>query len=118
MREDEPLVEKLTCTLTPYGTQIFIPGYWSLDAARDVNWRQIQRLHKARGIPKQGQKLAQNRADRAKQLKALKLARIEGRALRLKGEALYDFIKHRAGLNDCTDNAQVRRMLKVPVGGL
>jgi hypothetical protein len=43
--------------LTPFGTMIFIPAYWSLDP---LNWRAITTLHKARGVPKQGPKLGAN----------------------------------------------------------
>lgn len=111
MKGDEPLVEKLTCTLTPYGTQIFIPGYWSFDAARDINWKALQRLHRARGTPKQGEKLSRNRADRTQQLAALRLARTAARKLGLKGEKFYSFLKEKAGLDDRTDNAQIRRLL-------
>ena len=37
MRQDEPLIDKLSVTFTPFGTQIFVPGYWSLDPSRDLD---------------------------------------------------------------------------------
>ncbi len=36
MRGDEPLLMKLSVNITPHGTMIFIPAYWSFDAKRDV----------------------------------------------------------------------------------
>ena len=111
MRNDEPLVEKLTYTLTPYGTQIFIPGFWSLDYVRDVNWREVLKLHRARGIPKQGNKAARNAKERKAQLQRLGQAYKEGKALKIRGEKLYAFLKIKAGLDSRTDDAQLRLML-------
>jgi hypothetical protein len=59
MRGDHPLLLKLTANLTPFGTIIFIPAYWSFDPKRDLNWRAIIALHKARGVPKRDQNWAQ-----------------------------------------------------------
>jgi|SRR5947207_8805234 len=48
MQGDRPLLLKLTANLTPFGTMIFIPAYWSFDPKRDLNWRAITALQKAR----------------------------------------------------------------------
>jgi hypothetical protein len=112
MQNDEPLVEKLSCTITPYGTQIFIPGYWSFDAARDLDWKKLLRLHRARGIAKQGIKLGENRKQRNAQLAKLKQAIERAKQLKLHGDQRYEFLKKEAGLSPFTDDAQVRRMLK------
>jgi len=112
MRDDDPLVEKLTYTLTPYGTQIFIPGYWNFDPARDINWNSVTRLHRARGLDKQGRKLAANRRDRATQVKRLRAADAEAKAQHLRGKTRYEFLKMKSGLALTTDDAQVRRLLK------
>ena len=116
MRDDDPLLEKLTYTLTPYGTQIFIPGYWNFDPARDINWKSVTRLHRARGLEKQGEKLAANRRERATQLRRLKTADSEARRLRLRGKRRYDYIKEQANLALMTDEAQIRRMLLRGIG--
>lgn len=112
MRDDDPLLEKLTYTLTPYGTQIFIPGYWNFDPARDINWKRVTRLHRARGLEKQGEKLAANRRAREDQLQRLKTANAEAKKRKLRGEARYSFLKESAGLAHSMDEAQVRRMLR------
>ena len=112
MRDDDPLLEKLTYTLTPYGTQIFIPGYWNFDPARDINWKRVTRLHRARGLAKQGPKLSSNRRAQVSQLRLLAKADVVARSLRLRGTARYEHLKHAAGLSLSTDDGQLRRMLR------
>src|SRR5437870_10267877 len=87
MRGDRPLLLKLTVNLTPFGTMIFIPAYWSFDARRDLNWRAITALHKARGVRKQGSKLGANQlAAREEAIRARDLWK-QAAARKLKGEA-------------------------------
>jgi hypothetical protein len=112
MHGDEPMVQKLAVTLTPFGTQIFIPGFWSLDPGRDINWTKVTRLHRARGISKQGTKLADIRQARAQRRKRVAAADQTARRRGLVGEARYQLIKQSAGLVEQTDNAQVRRDLR------
>lgn len=112
MRNDEPLIEKLTYTLTPYGTQIFIPGYWSLDYVRDVNWREVLKLHRARGIHRQGQKLINNLKAQREQLARLKGAEREAGRLKLRGKARYQHLKQKAGFAQTMDDSQLRRLLR------
>jgi hypothetical protein len=111
MRQDEPLVDKLTITYTPFGTQIFVPGYWSLDATRDLDWGRILKLHRARGIPRQGLKLSTGRQERDQQLARLVEADAKARERGLRGAARYRFLKREAGLGESTDDRQVRRLL-------
>lgn len=112
MKEDHPLIEKLTFTITPYGTQIFIPGYWSFDGARDIDWKQIAKAHKARGIQRQGEKLTSNKLAKKKQLERLFAADQEANSKGIRGEKRYAFLKKQASLAPETDNAQVRRLLR------
>ena len=112
MRDDDPLLEKLTYTLTPYGTQIFIPGYWNFDPARDINWKSVTRLHRARGLAKQGPKLASNRREQTSQLRLLAEADLDAHSLRLHGTARYEYLKNAIGLSLSTDDGQLRRMLR------
>ena len=112
MRGDEPLPEKLSYTITPHGTQIFIPGYWSLDAHRDLDWKRITALHNARGVERQGRKLSENKRQKTAQLKRLADANEEARKRKLRGEARMKFLKAEAGLAPETDDRQVRRLLK------
>lgn len=111
MRGDEPLPEKLSVTLTPSGTQIFIPGYWNLDYARDLKWREVMKLHQARGIGKQGPKLAANRRQRREQLQRLLAAEKESKRLNLRGERRMAYLKRQAGIAPLTEDRQIRRLL-------
>lgn len=112
MQQDVPMPQKLAVTLTPFGTQIFIPGFWSLDPVRDINWAKVTRLHRARGIPKQGEKLADNRRARAQLVKRIQAGDQAARKKGLRGEARYRFIKTAGGLSPDTDNAEVRHYLR------
>jgi hypothetical protein len=111
MQRDRPLLLKLTANLTPFGTMIFIPGYWSLDPKRDLNWRAITVLHKARGVPKQGIKLKSN--EQARRIEALRAAHLakQAAALNLKGQARTLWIMNGLRLDFRTDERQLRRIL-------
>ncbi len=111
MRGDRPLLLKLTANLTPFGTMIFIPADWSFDSKRDLNWRAITALHKARGVRKQGAKLAANQlAGRSEAIHAAKLAK-EATALKLKGEARRSWMLKQLKWDLRTNERQLRRIL-------
>ena len=111
MRGDRPLLLKLTANLTSFGTMIFIPAYWSFDPKRDLNWRAITALHKARGVPKQGPKLSANQlAARLEAIRAAKLAN-EADLLKLKGEARTSWMLKELKRDSRTDERQLRRIL-------
>lgn len=112
MRGDEPLLQKLAVTLTPFGTQIFIPGFWSLDPARDINWAKVTRLHRARGINKQGEKLATNREGQKRLIAAIIKSDQAARRAGLKGSERYAYIKSQAGLSPDMDDAEIRQYLR------
>src|SRR6266516_1767599 len=109
---DEPLVQKTSYAFTPYGTQIFIPGYWSIDVNRDFNWDEITKLHRARGVPRVGEKLDRNREELLEQAKRARDANREARRKGLRGEKRYAFIKANAGLDERTDDAYLRRLIR------
>ena len=111
MHSDRPLLLKLTANLTPFGTMIFIPAYWSFDPKRDLNWRAITALHKARGVPKQGPKLSANQsAARSESMHARGLWK-EAAARKLKGEARTSWMLRQLGKDMRTDERQLRRIL-------
>jgi hypothetical protein len=111
MRRDRPLLLKLTVNLTPFGTMIFVPSYWSLDPKRDLNWRAITALHKVRSVPKQGPKLGANRL--AAWREAIRAATLlkEADSLKLKGEARTSWMLKELGKDMRTDERQLRRIL-------
>jgi len=111
VRGDRPLLLKLTVNLTPFGTMIFVPAYWSFDPKRDLNWGAITALHKARGVPKQGPKLSANQsAAREESIRARKLWKQAG-ARKLKGEARISWVLKELNRDLRTDERQLRRIL-------
>jgi hypothetical protein len=111
MRGDQPLLLKLTVNLTPFGTMIFIPAYWSFDPKRDLNWRAITALHKARGVRKQGPKLSANQlAARRQAIRAREFWK-EASTRKLKGEARISWMLKQLGWDARTDERQLRRIL-------
>ena len=111
MRGDRPLLLKLTVNLTPFGTMIFIPAYWSFDARRDLNWRAITALHKTRGVRKQGSKLGANQlAAREEAIRARDLWK-QAAARKLKGEARISWVLKELNRDLRTDERQLRRIL-------
>jgi hypothetical protein len=92
MQHDKPLLLKLAVNLTPYGTMIHIPAYWSFDPKRDIRWEAIAKLHRVRVPGRQGSALAEGLAERMRA--AAKLRRLDKEALRLgiKGEKKHEFL--------------------------
>jgi hypothetical protein len=86
MMNDQPLLQKLTVNLTPHGTMIFVPSWWSLDSKRDLNWSEIKQLHRVRVPSKQGPKLTRNQMEQAAEAKRAALFEAQARAKGLKGE--------------------------------
>ena len=112
MKGDSPLLQTLTVNLTPYGTMIFIPAYWSFDPKRDLDWKAITALHRSRGVRKQGEKLGSNQRERDRQArKALRLWEALGKQ-GVRGEARMTRIKQALGLDPRTDDSTLRRLIR------
>ena len=92
MQNDEPLVLKLAVNITPFGTMIHIPSYWSFDPKRDIRWNAIARLHRARVPGRQGSALAEGLAGRMKLAKKLQDLDRAASRLTLKGEKKHTFL--------------------------
>jgi hypothetical protein len=92
MQHDKPLLLKLAVNLTPYGTMIHIPAYWSFDPKRDIRWDAIARLHRTRVHGRQGSALAEGVAERMKNAEKLRHLDQEVRRLGLKGEKKHEFM--------------------------
>jgi hypothetical protein len=110
MQNDEPLLLKLAVNLTPYGTMIHIPAYWSFDPKRDIRWDAIAGLHRARVPGRQGAALAENLADRMKAFD--KLPHLDKEALRLglKGERKHEFLCKGLGWDSRTSPKRIRML--------
>ena len=92
MQNDEPLLLKLAVNITPYGTMILIPSYWSFDPKRDIRWDAIASLHRARVPGRQGSALAEGLAERMKLAERLQHLDKEAHRLKLKGEKKHAFL--------------------------
>jgi hypothetical protein len=110
MQHDEPLPLKLAVNLTPYGTMIHIPAYWSFDPKRDIRWDAIASLHRARVPGRQGIALAEGLVERMRDAK--KLRRLDQKALRLglRGEKKHAFICAGLGWVTGTSPKRVSRL--------
>ncbi len=112
MEGDQPHLLKASVVFTPLGTQIFIPGYLSFDPKRDLEFGKIAKLHKARGVPRQGPGFSEGRKITAKNKVLAKTADAEARKKGLKGVKRYAFICKALGMLDHGDYRQVTRLLE------
>lgn len=110
MQHDEPLLLKLAVNITPHGTMILIPSYWSFDPKRDIRWEAIAALHRVRVPGRQGAALAEGKAERMKL--AEKLQQLDQEALRqkLKGEKKHTFLCQGLGWVPATSPKRLSRL--------
>jgi hypothetical protein len=110
MQHDEPLLLKLAVNITPYGTMIHIPAYWSFDPKRDIRWDAIASLHRIRVPGRQGSALAEGFAERMRE--AEKLCSLDKEAVRLglKGEKKHEFLCAGLGWVPCTSPKRISRL--------
>ena len=112
MEGDQPQLLKASVVFTPLGTQIFIPGYLSFDPKRDLDFGKVAKLHRARGVSRQGPGFSEGRKVTAKMKVLAKQADQEAREKRLKGDKRYAFICQRLKLGDHGDYRQIKRLLE------
>lgn len=111
IERDRPLLMKPTVAATPFGTQIFIPGYLSFDAKRDLDLAKLSRLHRARGAARQGPGFSEARRMEIVQRAKAKELDAEARRRGLRGEARWQFITVGLGRADNGDYRETRRLL-------
>jgi hypothetical protein len=112
MEKDRPLLLKLTVTVTPYGTIIMVPKYWSFDPRRDLKWKAITKLHRTRSAQKQGPKLISNQAERRQDAKRAWELWNEATEAGMKGEGRNQWVMGRLGWDARTDESRLRRLMK------
>jgi hypothetical protein len=110
MQADKPLLMKLSVNVTPLGTMIFIPAYWSFDSKRDVRWEAVMKLHRARSAKKQGPALAEGIEQRRAQAMKLRELDREATRLRLHGPKRHAFLCRGLGLVEETDAKRIARL--------
>ncbi len=112
MEGGAPLLLKTSVVFTPYGTQLFIPGYLSLDPKRDLDFSKVMRLHRARGISRQGPGFSIGRRELAELKHKAKGADAEAKKKGLKGDKRYDFICKQVNFRDGGDYRRLRKLLQ------
>ena len=110
MQGEEPLLLKLAVNVTPYGTLIHIPAYWSFDPKRDIRWDAIARLHRLRVPGRQGATLADNRAEDRENARKLRGLDRQARQRGLKGDKKHAFLCAGLGWVPETDPKRLRRL--------
>ena len=110
MQHDEPLLLKLAVNLTPYGTMIHIPAYWSFDPKRDIRWDAIARLHRARVPGRQGSALAEGLVERMQAAEKLRQLDKDAFRLGLKGEKKHEFLCAGLGWDPRTSPKRISRL--------
>lgn len=110
MQDDSPLLMKLSVNLTPHGTMIFVPAYWSFDSKRDVRWDKVMKLHRARASKKQGPVLTEGIEQRRAMAEKLGVLDREATRLGLRGEKRHAFLCKGLGLVERTDPKRIIRL--------
>ena len=113
MQHDDPLLLKLAVNVTPHGTMILIPSFWSFDSKRDMRWEAINRLHRLRVKGRQGAALAEGLAERMAQAAKLRLLDAEAKAKKLRGAARHRFLCQGLGWVEDTDAKRLQRLRKM-----
>jgi len=111
VEHDKLLIMKITVNPTPHGTMLFIPKFWSFDPHRDLEWREISRLHKAHGAARQGPKLSLSRQEKQQEKDKARRLEAEAKAKGLRGDAKTDFILKGLGKDPRTDRSCIKRLL-------
>jgi hypothetical protein len=103
MQGDKPLLIKLSVNLTPHGTMVFIPAYWSFDSKRDARCGRATGNRQQTGLT---DGVAQRRA-MADKLKSLDR---EATRLRLRGAKRHAFLCKALGFVEATDPKRITRL--------
>jgi hypothetical protein len=113
IQHSKPLLLKLSVNPTAHGVMIMIPYYWSFDYKRDLNWKAITRLLKARGALRQGPAMSEYRIKRNEIARKVYLGTQESDRLGLIGDARHDFINTYAGISKKTDERTLRYFAEI-----
>lgn len=109
---DKPLLLKLSVNPTAHGLMIVVPSYWSLDSKRDLNWPEINKLHKTRGALRQGPKMSEGRLERHQQAQKAYDAAQQAKRRGLRGQKRLDFIANKTSLPPSTESRILRRLVR------
>jgi hypothetical protein len=111
MKGDEPLLMKPSVVFTPFGTQIFIPGYISYDPKRDLNLAVLSEVHRARRIRRQGEGFSVARREYEKNAKRAFDLNEEAKTAGLKDSRRMDFVAEKLKIATNGDYREIRRLI-------
>jgi hypothetical protein len=112
MKGDEPLLMKPSVVFTPFGTQIFIPGYISFDPKRDLKLGIVSELHRARGIRRQGEGFSVGRIDRTDKAKRAAELNEQAKTKGLEGDGRLRFVAKELRITTREDYREIRRLIE------
>jgi hypothetical protein len=112
MKGDEPLLMKPSVVFTPFGTEIFIPGYISFDPKRDLKLGLVAKLHRARGVQRQGPGFSPARIENEKKAKRAFDLDKQAKARGLKGDKRLRFVADELGIKTKEDYREIRRLIE------
>ena len=111
MKGDEPLLMKPSVVFTPFGTQIFIPGYISFDPKRDLKLGLVSKLHRARGVRRQGKGFSIGRIDRYDRAMRAAVLDAGARGKGLKGDRRLQFVADGLRIRTRGDYREISRLI-------
>lgn len=112
IQKDKPLLLKVSINPTPYGTMIVIPGHWSLDNKRDLDWAAIKRIHRVHGAVNQGPKLSEARIEKKQVSQKVKALWEEARKHNLRGDKRAEYVFTAMKVDLRTDVSWIKRHLR------
>ncbi len=115
MHGHRPLLLKPTVNLTPFGTIIFVPNYWSLDPKRDICWSEVTQLHQLGRRRQQGTGLTDQRREKLEKARALQIAWAEVTAAGQRGEARIESVLKVLDWPPGTDDRTLRQLRRLVV---
>ena len=113
MEGEKPLLQKFSVNVTPFGTMIFIPRYWSLDGRRDIEWAAVNKLHRSREVRRQGEKLGRGEIERRREATKAQSLWHKSKEMGLKGDDRKNWVIEKMGWHADTDFSRVSRLLQL-----
>jgi hypothetical protein len=110
---DKPLLQKFSVNVTPIGTMIFIPRYWSLDGTRDIEWATVNQLHRSREVRRQGEKLGRGELERKREAIKVQTLWRQSKEIGLRGEERKSWVIEKMGWPPNNDFSRVQRLLQL-----
>ncbi len=113
MAGDKPIILKSSVDMTPFGTVIFVPYFWSLDARRDIKWKSIRAMHRSRGAINEGVKLGLSRTERRAQAEQVRKLLEQAKAQGIRAPERVEWVMGQLGWDNRNEMIRVRRLMSL-----